>query len=65
MSPDIYKEFMEGNFSFHKTMREFSRMTPDQLHEQNNEVIKGTRRATHLLKTPRRIWFGKMRIMWS
>ena len=49
MSPDIYKEFMAGNFSFQKTMRQFSRMAPDQLHEQNNEVIKGNGGAIHLL----------------
>ena len=27
-------------------------MTPDQVHEQNNEVIKGTSGATHLLNRP-------------
>ena len=30
-------------------MRQFSRMAPDQLHEQNNELIKGFSGATHLL----------------
>ena len=27
-------------------------MAPDQVHEQNNEVIKGTSGATHLLNRP-------------
>ena len=35
--PDIYEQFVCGNFSFLKTNRRFSRMAPDQLHEQNNE----------------------------
>ena len=47
--PDIYKEFSRGHFSFQKSGRQFSKMSPDQLHEQNNEIIKGTSGATHLL----------------
>ena len=34
--PDVYREFMEGNFSYLKTKSSFSRMGLDQLHEQNN-----------------------------
>ena len=47
--PDIYKQFMAGNVSIQKTTRQFSRMAPDQLHEQNNELINGVCGATHLL----------------
>ena len=36
--PDIYSEFSNGNFSFQKTVCQFSKMAPDQVHEQNNEV---------------------------
>ena len=50
--PDIYENFKDGSFSFQKTSRKFSKMTPDQVHEQNNEVIKGTSGATHLLNRP-------------
>ena len=52
--PDIYDEFDKGNFSFQKTNHQFSKMAPDQLHEQNNEVIKGTSGATHLLNRQER-----------
>ena len=47
--PDIYENFTDGHFSFQKTSRQFSKMAPDQVHEQNNEVIKGTSGVTHLL----------------
>ena len=47
--PDVYEEFMKGNFSFQKTSRVFSKISPDQVHEQNNEVIKGLGGAIPLL----------------
>ena len=47
--PDVYKAFSEGKFAFQKTLNQFSKMAIDQLHEQNNEIIKGTGAATHLL----------------
>ena len=50
--PDIYEKFKDGSFSFQKTSRQFSKMAPDQVHEQNNEIIKGTSGATHLLNRP-------------
>ena len=37
-----------GNFSFQKTNRKFSRMAHDQIHEQNNKDIKGVSGATNL-----------------
>ena len=47
--PSVYNELMRGHFSFAKTDKPFSRMGLDQLHEQNNKVIKGISGATNLL----------------
>ena len=47
--PDVYQHFLAGNFSFQKTNREFSRIGLDQVHEQNNKVIKGAGGASNLL----------------
>ena len=47
--PDVFNELMKGHFSFAKTDKPFSRMGLDQLHEQNNKVIKGVSGATNLL----------------
>ena len=38
--PDMYNYFSSGNFSFQKSNREFSRIGLDQIHEQNNKIIK-------------------------
>ena len=40
---------MSGKFSFDKTTRRFSRIAPDQLHEQNNALIKGMSGVTDVL----------------
>ena len=34
---------------FKKTVSQFSKMAPEQVHEENNEVVKGTSGAAHLL----------------
>ena len=47
--PDVYSEFAKGNFAFQKTGRKFSKISSDQVHEQNNEVIKGLGEATPFL----------------
>ena len=47
--PDVYAQFLKGNISFQKSNRRFSKMALDQVHEQNNEKIKGGSGATHLL----------------
>ena len=39
----------KGFFSFQKTNRQFSQIGLDQVHEQNNAVIKGSGGATDLL----------------
>ena len=44
--PNEYKEFAAGNFSFLKTNKQFSRMTLDQPHKQNNRNIKSVNGAT-------------------
>ena len=38
--PDIAREFHQGNFLVHKSDRNSSAMAIDQIHEQNNAVIK-------------------------
>ena len=47
--PDVYAYFCKGFFSFQKSNRQFSQMGLDQVHEQNNAVIKGSGGASDLL----------------
>ena len=47
--PDVYENFCKGFFSFQKSNREFSQIGLDQVHEQNNAVIKGSGGASDLL----------------
>ena len=48
---------MGGNFSFQKINSKFSRLAIDQIHEQSNKIIKGSRGAKHLLnKTDESGW---------
>ena len=47
--PDVYNFFSKGNFSFQKSHREFSRLGLDQIHEQNNKLLKGGGGASDLL----------------
>ena len=53
LCPDVLKEFMAGNFLFQnflfQTNSKFSRLAIDQIHEQNNKIIKGSGGAKHLL----------------
>ena len=39
--PNVYNELRKANFSFLKTKPSFFRVTLNQLHKQNNEIIKG------------------------
>ena len=39
--PNVAIEFHKGNFVIHKSRRDSSAMAIDQVHEKNNEVIKG------------------------
>ena len=47
--PDVYVQFLKGNFSFQKSNGRFSKIALDQVHEQNNEKINGASGAAHLL----------------
>ena len=47
--PDIYQNFKDGHFSFRKSNREFSSIALDQVHEQNNAVLKSVAGVTHIL----------------
>ena len=38
--PDVYTEFMKGNFVFHESNREFSGLALDQAHEHSNTFVK-------------------------
>ncbi|KAK3915147.1 Baculoviral IAP repeat-containing protein 6 [Frankliniella fusca] len=51
-APDVHFEFGRGNMFFAKTKRKMSRMGPDQVHEQNNAVIKGDGGAVGLTEDP-------------
>ena len=46
---EVHKNFKKGFFSFQKLNKEFYRMNIDQVHEQNNKVIKSTGGATDLV----------------
>ena len=48
-SPQLHKFFMDRYFTFQKTDRQFSRMGLDEIHEQNNVVMKGVSGATSSL----------------
>ena len=47
--PDIYCNFVSGNFSFQKSYCRFSKLALNEVHEQNNKLIKGVSGATHSL----------------
>ena len=50
--PDVYEHFNKGHFTFQKTRSQFSSITLDQVHEQNNDIIQGVGGATHLPNRP-------------
>ena len=47
--PDVYNEFLSGNFVLQKTTKPFSAIAIDQWHEQNNAVIKDVGGAVGIL----------------
>ena len=47
--PDVFCNFMNGNFSLPKTNMAFSLIALDQLLEQNNKVIKGKSGPTSVI----------------
>jgi hypothetical protein len=50
--PNVYAEFLAGNFTVKKTARPFSAIAIDQAHEQNNGAIKGDGGAVGLTENP-------------
>ena len=41
IAPDIAAQFASGNPVVHKSSKEFSLIATDQVHEQNNRIVKG------------------------
>ena len=50
--PDIYEEFMKGNFTVKKSKHVFSALAIDHAHEQNNASVKGDGGAVGLTENP-------------
>jgi len=50
--PEIYREFQSGKFTVQKTANAFPAIPLDQVHEQNNELIKGDGGALGLTMKP-------------
>ena len=49
MFPDIYENFNKVFFTFQKLEKQYSQMALDQVHEQNNCIIKSRGGATDLV----------------
>ena len=47
--PDTYQNFKDRHFSFQKPNREFLSIAVDQIHEQNNAVLKSVAGVKHIL----------------
>ncbi|XP_065670919.1 uncharacterized protein LOC136089121 [Hydra vulgaris] len=47
--PYVFEEFKKGHFTSRKTNADFSAMSDDQLHEQNNKLIKSDGGAINVL----------------
>ena len=45
--PDVCQQMLKGFFSLAKTKRPVLRMALDQIHEQNNKIIKGIESFEH------------------
>ena len=50
--PDLYAEFMKGNFTVKKSKHAFSAIAVDHAHEQNNALVKGDGGAVGLTENP-------------
>ena len=50
--PDVFAEFMAGNFTVKKTTHAFSALAIDQAHEQINASVKGDGGAVGLTENP-------------
>ncbi|KAG0723071.1 hypothetical protein GWK47_043325 [Chionoecetes opilio] len=52
LHPDVYAEFLKGNFVVKKSKRAFPAVAIDQTHEQNNAFVKGDGGAVGLTENP-------------
>ncbi|KAE8742640.1 hypothetical protein FOCC_FOCC011820 [Frankliniella occidentalis] len=52
VAPELHIEFSKGNMFFPKTKRRFSCLGFDQVHEQNNALVKGDGGAVGLTEEP-------------
>ncbi len=52
LHPNIYTEFVMGNFTVRKTDHSFSNIAIDQAHEQNNAVVKNDGGVIGLTESP-------------
>ena len=52
LHPNVYAEFLKGNFVVKKSKRAFSAVAIDQAHEQNNASVKGDGGAVGLTENP-------------
>ena len=50
--PNVYAEFVKGNFTVRKSKRAFSANAIDHAHEQNNASVKGDGGAVGLTENP-------------
>ena len=50
--PDVFAQFLAGNFAVKMTTRAFSVIAIDQAHEQNNATVKGDGGAVGLTENP-------------
>ena len=50
--PDVFAQFLAGNFAVKMTTRAFSAIAIDQAHEQNNATVKGDGGAVGLTENP-------------
>lgn len=48
--PDVFAEFMAGNFTLKKATHAFSALAIDQAHEQNKASVKGVGGAVGLTR---------------
>lgn len=47
--PELYEEYLKGNFTVQKSHHKFSLIAKDQSHEQMNKVLKGNGGAFRLI----------------
>ena len=50
--PDVFAQYMAGNFTVKKTTYAFAALAIDQAHEQNNASVKGDGGAVGLTENP-------------